>query len=250
LALRVIRVQPGAVLLALAIGALPIAAINVLLVTMDTPAMEDFFDQGRLQVMLFLVIWELPLATAPLTLYLGQSLFMDRPERTAMVRNFFRSLPQLLWFQVFWRGILTVTGVGWLLMYLAWPYMNEVILLERNPMWRGRRKRMTAWRRIRAVHSGASGEVVGRGLAAAGISLLLAGSLCGSLWVLQGMLFSHWEATGLTVAIVAQTGLWLVAGFFSVVRFLSYLDLRIRREGWEVELLMRAEKARLERQWA
>ena len=30
-----------------------------------------------------------------------------------------------------------------------------------------------------------------------------------------------------------------------VVRFLSYLDLRIRHEGWEVELLMRAEALRL-----
>jgi hypothetical protein len=29
------------------------------------------------------------------------------------------------------------------------------------------------------------------------------------------------------------------------VRFLSYLDLRIRHEGWEVELLMRAEGLRL-----
>ena len=35
--------------------------------------------------------------------------------------------------------------------------------------------------------------------------------------------------------------LWMVAAYFTVVRFLGYLDLRIRREGWEVELLMRAE---------
>ena len=30
-----------------------------------------------------------------------------------------------------------------------------------------------------------------------------------------------------------------------VVRYLEYLDLRIRYEGWEVELFMRAEAARL-----
>jgi hypothetical protein len=36
-----------------------------------------------------------------------------------------------------------------------------------------------------------------------------------------------------------------VAAYFSVVRFLSYLDLRIRHEGWEVELLMRAEALRM-----
>jgi hypothetical protein len=30
-------------------------------------------------------------------------------------------------------------------------------------------------------------------------------------------------------------------GYLTVVRFLAYLDLRIRREGWEAELMMRAE---------
>jgi hypothetical protein len=42
--------------------------------------------------------------------------------------------------------------------------------------------------------------------------------------------------------------MWTVAGFFAVARYLSYLDLRIRREGWEVELLIRAEGDRLTRQ--
>ena len=42
--------------------------------------------------------------------------------------------------------------------------------------------------------------------------------------------------------------LWLVVGYLTVVRFLAYLDLRIRREGWEVELMMRTEAARLTRQ--
>ena len=41
---------------------------------------------------------------------------------------------------------------------------------------------------------------------------------------------------------------WLVLGYLAVVRFLSYLDLRIRGEGWEVELQMRAEASRLARQ--
>ena len=42
--------------------------------------------------------------------------------------------------------------------------------------------------------------------------------------------------------------MWTVAAFFAVVRYLSYLDLRIRREGWEVELQVRAEAERLTRQ--
>ena len=39
--------------------------------------------------------------------------------------------------------------------------------------------------------------------------------------------------------------LWIVVMFMTVLRFLCYLDLRIRQEGWEVELLLRAEAAKL-----
>jgi hypothetical protein len=50
------------------------------------------------------------------------------------------------------------------------------------------------------------------------------------------------------IYVCVPLAMWIVAGYFCVVRFLSYLDLRIRREGWEVELRMRAEAARLTRQ--
>jgi len=39
--------------------------------------------------------------------------------------------------------------------------------------------------------------------------------------------------------------IWLTVGYMAVVRFLGYLDLRIRREGWEVELRLRAEALKL-----
>ena len=35
---------------------------------------------GYLMLMFFLAVWEAPLATAPVTLYLGQSLFSDKVE--------------------------------------------------------------------------------------------------------------------------------------------------------------------------
>ena len=61
-----------------------------------------------------------------------------------------------------------------------------------------------------------------------------------------------YEANDVAVAVSVVAGLsvlWLVLGGFAVVRYLSYLDLRIRREGWEVELLVRAEEARQKRRW-
>jgi hypothetical protein len=44
------------------------------------------------------------------------------------------------------------------------------------------------------------------------------------------------DATGLRF----QLGLWLALIFFGVARFLTYIDQRIRMEGWEVELRLRA----------
>jgi len=54
-----------------------------------------------------------------------------------------------------------------------------------------------------------------------------------------------WNLDWFKLQIVYPACLWLVVAFMAVVRFLSYLDLRIRHEGWEVELLMRAESLRL-----
>ena len=49
---------------------------------------------------------------------------------------------------------------------------------------------------------------------------------------------------------VIPASMWAVACFVSTFRFLSYLDLRIRREGWEVELTVRAAAAKLKQQYS
>ena len=40
--------------------------------------------------------------------------------------------------------------------------------------------------------------------------------------------------------------LWLIGILVTVFRFLGYLDTRIRLEGWEVELRVKAEAARMQ----
>ena len=50
--------------------------------------------------------------------------------------------------------------------------------------------------------------------------------------------------------VLFQAAIWLVVVFFTIARFLNYLDQRIRNEGWEVELALRAEGERLARQIA
>ena len=51
--------------------------------------------------------------------------------------------------------------------------------------------------------------------------------------------------------VLAQLGIWIAIAFFGVARFLSYIDQRIRQEGWEVELRLREVGRSLEdsRRW-
>ncbi len=79
---------------------------------------------------------------------------------------------------------------------------------------------------------------------ALGGALLFAAFAGGSrvvLWQLTG----YWTTELVTFRVLLPLAGWLVLGYFAVVRFLAYLDLRIRREGWEVELTLRSEADQL-----
>ncbi|MCA9247997.1 MAG: hypothetical protein KDA42_12800, partial [Planctomycetales bacterium] len=132
-----------------------------------------------------------------------------------------------------------------ILPYIGWPYLGEIVLLERNALFRGRTGRLTTMRRTSGFHSGVFGEVMSRWLASLLIGAALVASIWLSLWTLISQLSGRWHSLETAYAWYLPIALWIVIGFFSVVRFLSYLDLRIRREGWEVELAVRAEGARL-----
>ncbi len=71
-------------------------------------------------------------------------------------------------------------------------------------------------------------------------SILLAACLTLSFWFVAGILTSQWRWGPLIIHLFLPLALWLVVIYATVARFLNYLDLRIRREGWEVELRVRA----------
>ncbi len=73
----------------------------------------------------------------------------------------------------------------------------------------------------------------------------LDGLLISASFSIGALLAGDWLPEGIFYTIYLPLALWSVIGYLTVVRFLSYLDLRIRREGWEVELVMRAEAARI-----
>ncbi len=191
------------------------------------------------------VAWIAPFVTAPATLYLGQAMFMDRPQPQRIFSDWLKSLPQLIFFQVIIRGFMIIACVTMFLPFAVWPYLSEIILLERNPLIRTKRNKITTVRRSTALHGASFGDLFGRWLAMATLATLLAGLLFSAMWAAKFWVTGSAEISRLTYLLFFELSLWATACYFTVVRFLAYLDQRIRREGWEVELKMRAEAARM-----
>ena len=228
-------------------GIVPLALVNHVL--LNSASGDSFYEENwglTWYWSVLLVMIEAPLATAPLTLYLGQALFVDKPKAGRIARDFLSCLPQLLVLQVLLRAVLIVPVITWIVPYVLWPFLNEVILLERNPLV-GRPGQISTLARNGQLHRGNSGDFFLRGLG----TLILAPLLVVALYVTQRILLALLlgiEAGPAADAAAFQAVLWLVVVYFTVARFLSYLDQRIRNEGWEVELFLRAQRERLTRQ--
>jgi hypothetical protein len=252
MALHVIRAYAVPLCVALAAGVVPAMLLNAwLLAPLARVNPQYGMPTAYVWWMFLLVLWEAPLVTAPVTLYLGQALFTERPLPGRIVRNFFASLPQMIWYQVVVRAFTIGLIITWLFQFISWAYLSEVILLERNRFWRGRRNAMTTSRRTLILHKGTGNDLFARWITTVAVGVMLLLSIWYSMIVLRGVLVADlswdwWEMSLYTFHY--PLALWLVVGYLTVVRFLAYLDLRIRREGWEVELMMRSEAARLTRQ--
>jgi hypothetical protein len=170
---------------------------------------------------------------------------MDRPQPRWIVRDWLKSLPQLILFQLIVRGVMLVMCVTMVFPFAVWPYLSEIILLERNPLVRSKRNKITTIRRSSALHGSSFGDLFGRWLALATLAAVLAGLLFAGLWAAKFWMTGSAEISRLTNLLFFEFSLWTTACYLTVVRFLGYLDQRIRREGWEVELKMRAEAARM-----
>ncbi len=193
----------------------------------------------------FGVVLSAPLATSIITLMLGQTMFSQRAEPVQVARDFFGSLPQLILFQVILRPILLFPFLTAFVPFAVWPYLNEIILLERNPLFKSKSNQITTMRRSSALHGSSFGELFSRWLANAAFAATMATLMLLAMWATKFWMTGSLQISRLTFLLFVEISCWLTASYFAVVRFLNYLDLRIRREGWEVELKMRAEAARM-----
>ena len=245
LGLRVLRIQAGPLCLALLAGIGPFVVLNAWLLNRVAAVPTDRETPWMFLFLMFLVVlWELPLATAPATVCLGRALFNQPLEAGQIVRELAQSLPQLIYYQVLLRGLLMATVAASFVPFAAFPYLNEVILLERNPLRAEGKKSISTGQRSSVLHRGQGGEFFIRWILNAAIGLVLTAAFWGSLAAAARWLLSEHQWTSPFYTWLYPAALWMVAAYFAIVRFLGYLDLRIRREGWEVELLMRAERDR------
>ena len=263
LSLRVVAAYPVAIIAGTFVAALPLYFLNEYLCSWMAGGGDDPTANFRyLWTVSLLVFLEAPLASVALTLYLGQSLFLEHPRPRDVLRGIRRSLLSLVWCQILLRGIL----IAWLLTASAdrtsefsgqeaWlivlavavalfravrPFINEIILLEQSPL-RGRGDyQITVRRRSAALHNPSAGDLFARWLMSALVACAMIVSLLFATWYAKGMLLFEWNFGWYMWHVGVPACMWIVVGYFSTVRFLSYLDLRIRREGWEVELIVRA----------
>jgi len=295
LTLQVTREFAGPIAICALLGIVPLTLINYALVGWMVPSEFDETTLGfrYLWNVTALIYLEAPLASAFVIAYLGPAVFMEQRTIPQVIGDVLRIRPSrpgaddgspglaLLLCQGLMRGLFIAWALylftdreqangfieGFLMfVILVWatamrafrPYINEIILLEKNPLRATPDKPISISKRSMHLHGPYSGDLVIRWIGTAVVGLLLFGLAITSAIVIQGTLISDWpfhiamqppdfswNLDWFKLQIVYPACLWLVVTILAVARFLSYLDLRIRHEGWEVELFMRAEALRL-----
>ena len=277
LAMAMLRRYPMAMLVGFAGGALPWALANAALLYW-IPIREAGYgldDEEALGEVWRYVIWmallvilQTPAAGVLTTIYLGQAVFEQRPTWKAVVaeakrqfRGWFRVLairrlavPTMIVLafrigqpaSVLWDAFLPIILLLALITIRgSRPFVPEILLLEQCPLKAPSPSAITMSLRSRILHTPMAGDLGGRFLS---VGFILAGlTLCVlyTLMAIRGVLFLKWNFLDLVVLLfLYPLALWTVAGVSVLVRLLGYLDTRIRLEGWEVELAVRAEAMR------
>lgn len=184
----------------------------------------------------FLITLETGFVGSLATEYLGIRLFAD--DKEIRKKRVFKSWTERA-FQIFYYLVLTrVIRFG--------AFYPEVILLERHPFLGGR-ERLSTSRRVRKINSG--------GVSVEQFFFFLATEF----YVFVGVLFGFGMFLALASTFLGSARLAFLFSFFFiypplvmasklydvVLHFYSYVNYRIKFEGWDIELTFRAELAKL-----
>lgn len=251
------------------LGAAPWVAVNSWLLADEAFAGLRRYGPERFLVLSSLLTYlAAPIGGSLATVYLGQAMFYEPTDLRTVLTRWLKSLPQAVYFLGLWRGLIPAwilatmypadagvaslaAGFFWLMLIVlaqrvSRPYLPEVILLERNP-WRSEKRGVpTTGRRSRDLHRSGFDLFGGAATGCWFATGVIAGVAWSSWRFAAAVVDGDWTLTGWSYLCGWQASLWAAALFATVNRFLGYLDLRIRSEGWEVELRLRAEAQRLE----
>lgn len=267
--------------IAACIFGLPLLVIDILLnawmLNEQSVIAADYLDaplaslrwryNGHLAV---LYILQFQIVTLPTTIFLGSQIFFEPMPLGKLFRRLrpiaFRSLlvlglmrlglvTMIFEFavnrtQVFDGGtetwILFIIPAIALLIRACNPFAPEILGLELCKLRTKSEAEISYGKRSRGLHRQLVAEHFTRFLAAALFAILLAMMLLGTALFLQGVITGSWQWGYLFDFFIFPLVLWSVGLFMAVFRFLSYIDSRIRLEGWELELRLRAEAERLD----
>ena len=277
LAMVMIRNYPAASIFGFALGALPWAIANGLLLGWIPISEFQFsrYDQEMSAnlfkyqfLMALLVFTQTPIAGVFTTLYVGQAIFEREPTWKSVLHEAKRTFGPWFWGLGIIRGpipLMALVAIHWgndmsYGMDYVWPiflvtlvsllrgnrpFMPEILLLERCPIFTAKKlNSISAGKRSAALHRPISGELFGRFIAMSVLLCVLAMLGFYSLLWIRGTFFGLWEWDASVYLLLYPLALWAAGAISALVRFLSYLDTRIRLEGWEIKNAVRAEAIR------
>lgn len=239
----------------------------------DQISPEVAMQQRYMWHMVALWYLQYPLASLPATIMLGNLIFYERLSfadlikqlRPVAIRGFLvlgilRAGLVYLPMEFFVGAdaaidpvmeLLVLGGLcGWAtLRRISNPFAPEILGLECFKLRAISKGESDYFRRSTNLHSDSFGRFLVCGLVCIGIVVMIYSSVFVGDFVgvrqtkfhfLNAMLSSRF-----LVCVAFPAALWCGGVYATTFRFLSYLDARIRLEGWEVELQLRAECARL-----
>jgi hypothetical protein len=126
----------------------------------------------------------------------------------------------------------------------ATPYMNEVVLLEKAPRKSDSESQLSYSVRSALLRAAPGADFFGKLLASLLVGAFLIFAIYETLCFVDQILNLQSLASQNLNYIYWQFSIWIAASVIAVNRFLSYIDLRIRTEGWAVRLRLIAENKR------
>ncbi len=246
---------------------IPFSFLNHWLVSWMADDMTEIASKARYVWAICLLTYvEAPLASALTTSYIGKAMFYEESTLLELLRRVAGLGLRLFWVHGIQRGVVIVVLLFavtiaseeptfaelslpficlpiFLLRSLR-PYINEILLLELSPL-RTVAGEVSAGTRSQRLHGPHSGDLFGRSIGMILVTTGLGFTIVGVLWFCMATLTNDWNWHYPMTHFALPLALWMLVAYVTVFRFLSYLDLRIRLEGWEVELKIRAEANRL-----